>query len=119
MTRIRFLVWLDVLLVVAFVVLQVPRASGLPGHEWGGVAFGGIVLVHLLLNWRWIVNTVRRSAGRPRRPVRQAGVMQARVNVTLNALLFVMMIVTIFSGVVVSEVVLRSLGLRRSTLAAC
>ena len=115
MTRIRFLLWLDALLLAAFVVLQAPRASGLPGHEWGGVVFGAVILVHLLLNWRWIANTVRRSTFRP---VRDAGAMRARVNVTLNALLFVMMIVTIFSGIVVSEVVLPSLGLAGSRLAA-
>lgn len=110
MTRIRVLFWLDALLLFAFACLQVPRATGLPGHEWLGLTFGIVVLLHLLLNWRWIVNTLRR--------VREPGAMRSRVNATLNALLFVMMVITIFSGLVVSEVVLPAFGASGSTLAA-
>jgi Domain of unknown function (DUF4405) len=110
MTRVRVLLWLDVLLLFAFLCLQVPRATGLPGHEWSGLAFGLVVLLHLLLNWRWIVNTLRR--------VREPGAIRSRANATLNGLLFVMMVVTVFSGLVVSEVVLPTLGVTGSTLAA-
>lgn len=109
MTRTRVLFWLDALLLVTFLLLQAPRATGLPGHEWSGLAFGVVVLFHLLLNWRWIVNTLRR--------VREPGTIRPRVNATLNAVLFVMMIVTVFSGLVASEVVLPTFGVTGSALA--
>lgn len=110
MTRTRVLFSLDALLLATFLLLQSPRATGLPGHEWFGFAFGVVVLLHLLLNWRWVVNTLRR--------VREPKAIRPRVNATLNAVLFVMMIVTVFSGLVVSEVVLPTFGLNGSSLAA-
>ena len=107
MRRARFLFWLDVALLALFALLEEPRPTGLPAHEWLGALLGALLLLHLLLNWRWITNALTRLRENTRR---------ARVNATLNALLFVMMVFTIFSGLMVSEHVLPPLGVLPSTL---
>jgi Domain of unknown function (DUF4405) len=108
--RLRFLFWLDAVLLVAVAALQTPRATGLAGHEWLGLAFGAIVAVHLLVNWRWIVGTLRR--------ITSPGSRRAKINLLLNGTLFVFMALTVFSGLVISEVVLPLIGLQPSTLRA-
>ena len=110
MTRIGFLFWLDVLLLLAVSLLQTPRSSGLATHEWGGVAFSVIVALHLLVNWRWVVTTLRRVRGTPS--------WMDRINLLLNATLFVIVVLALLSGLVISEVVLPLAGLERSSLRA-
>jgi hypothetical protein len=111
MTRICFLFWLDVLLLLAVFVLQTPGSSGLAAHEWGGIVFGVMVALHLLVNWGWIVTTLRR--------VRSAASWRDRVNLLLNVTLFVIVVLALFSGFMISEVVLSVAGLERSGLRAC
>ena len=110
MTLLSFLFWLDILLLLAVSLLQTPRSSGLATHEWGGVAFGVIVALHLLVNWRWIVTTLRRVGGTPS--------WRDRVNLLLNATLFMIVVIALFSGLVISEVVLPLVGPERSGLRA-
>jgi cytochrome b561 len=110
MPRVRFLFWLDVVLLLALAPLEEPRTTGLPGHEWLGIAFVLVIGLHLLVNWRWIVTTLRRvAAGDSRR---------ARINAALNGSLFVLMAITLFSGLVISEVALPLFGYVPSDLAA-
>jgi cytochrome b561 len=108
MSRARFLFWLDVILLLALAPLEEPRTTGLPGHEWLGIVFVAVVGLHLLVNWRWIVATLRRvMAGDSRR---------ARINAALNGALFLTMAVTLFSGLVISAVALPPFGLAPSNL---
>jgi Domain of unknown function (DUF4405) len=110
MRRARFLFWLDVILLLAVAPLEEPRTTGLAGHEWLGIGFAAIVALHLLVNWRWIVTTLRRMVvGDSRR---------ARINAALNGALFLAMGVTLFSGLVISEVALPLLGHAPSDLRA-
>jgi Domain of unknown function (DUF4405) len=108
--RLRFLFWLDAILLVAVAALQTPRATGLAGHEWLGLAFAAIVAVHLLVNWRWIVGTLRR--------ITSPGSRRSKINLLLNGTLFVFMALTVFSGLVISEVVLPLIGFQPSILRA-
>jgi predicted ferric reductase len=109
MTRIRFLFWLDTLLLLTVPLLQSPRGTGIVTHEWLGIGFATVVALHLLVNWRWIVTTLRRLASGSRR---------SRVNATLNGTLFVTMTLTVFSGFAISEVVLPLVGRQPSNLRA-
>jgi len=102
MSRRAFEFWLDALLLVLFVLALSPRMTGLALHEWIGIVFGLPVVVHLLLSWTWITGAIRRvfaSAG-----------SRARVNLLLNATLFVLIAVEIVSGVAISQVAGPSLG---------
>lgn len=97
MARTRFLLILDSLLFFGTLVLQVVRLTGLTLHEWIGIAIAVPLLLHLVLQWQWIVATWRRAMREHRR--------RAQFNFGLNALLFVVMTLTIFSGILASEVV--------------
>lgn len=110
MIRARLLFWLDSLLLLAVAVLQSPRMSSLAVHEWLAVAFAVLVGLHLLVNWRWIVKTLRRIV--------VPDSMRARINAALNGLLFIMMTITVFSGLAISEVVMPLAGVTTSTLIA-
>ena len=89
MIRARVLLWLDGTLLLAVAALQSPRMSSLAVHEWLAVALAALLGFHLLLNWRWIVKTLRRIA------VPDSN--RARINAALNGTLFVLMTLTIYS----------------------
>ncbi len=93
----------DATIFVGFLLATDPRATGQTIHEWLGVAFGAGILTHLLLHWKWIVNAVRRFFSN------LPG--QVRVNSLLNTLLFIDVTLIIFSGLMISRVVLSTLGL--------
>lgn len=101
-TRINYL--LDLAAFIAFLIAMDPRSSGLAVHEWLSIAFGGVIVVHLLLHWDWIVAITRRFLRKV-----AAG---ARLKYVLNALLFVDGVVIVLSGLLISEVALPALGLR-------
>jgi hypothetical protein len=93
----------DAAIFVGFLLATDPHATGQTIHEWLGIAFGVGIITHLLLHWKWIVNVVRRFF------TRLPG--QVRINSILNSLLFIAMTLIIFSGVMISKVVLRTFGL--------
>ncbi|HWZ27209.1 MAG TPA: DUF4405 domain-containing protein [Gemmatimonadales bacterium] len=109
MRRARFLFWLDLLLLLTFALLQEPETTGLWGHEWISIGLSALLFLHLLVNWRWIAGALKRYGTARRR---------ARVNAWLNGLLYVTMVFTIFSGLVVSQFVLPAVGLEPSALRA-
>jgi hypothetical protein len=69
MRRARFLLWLDVSLLLMFAFLEEPVTTGLFGHEWISIGFAGLLALHLLVNWRCGVSF---GARRPHRAARQA-----------------------------------------------
>ena len=109
MRRARFLLWLDISLLLTFAFLEEPVTTGLFGHEWISIAFVALLALHLLVNWRWI----SAALGRYRIAARRA-----RVNAWLNGALYVTMVFTIFSGLVVSRFVLPAIGMSPSDLRA-
>lgn len=95
--------WIDMAAFVAFLVAFAPYSTGIPIHEWLGIAVGGVIIVHLLLHWDWIVKTTRGFFDKM--PARK------RVNAILNALFFIDTVIIIFTGLMISEVVLPALGI--------
>ena len=89
-----------------FLLATDPHATGQTIHEWLGIAFGIGIITHLLLHWKWIVNAVRRFFSK------LPG--QVRINALLNSLLFIAMTLIIFSGIMISKVVLSTFGLSGS-----
>jgi cytochrome b len=89
-----------------FLLATDPRATGQTIHEWLGLAFGAGIVTHLLLHWKWMVNVVRRFFSK------LPG--QVRINSLLNSLLFVAVTLIIFSGIMISKVVLSTFGLSGS-----
>src|ERR1044072_1608946 len=107
MRRARFLFWLDVALLLLLAPLEEPVTTGLAGHEWVSIAFAALLALHLLVNWRWITAALGRYRTASRR---------AQFNAWLNGTLYVLMVLTIFSGLMVSRFVVPVLGLSASTL---
>jgi hypothetical protein len=89
-----------------FLLATDPHATGQTIHEWLGIAFGVGIITHLLLHWKWIVNVVRRFFSK------LPG--QVRINSLLNSLLFIDVTLIIFSGLMISKVVLSTFGLSGS-----
>ncbi len=53
----------DIGIAGALLITLAPDITGLTIHEWLGVAFGGMLLVHLLLHWKWVVAMTKRFFG--------------------------------------------------------
>lgn len=98
---------LDAAVFVAFLVATAPKFSGEVIHEWLGIALGAAIVTHLLLHWQWIVKTTQRLF--------KSMPLQQRINHVLNTLLFVDFTLIIFTGLMISEVALPSLGIRLSS----
>ncbi|MEZ4730371.1 MAG: DUF4405 domain-containing protein [Caldilineaceae bacterium] len=96
--------WVDIVLFLMFIIDMNTGFTGIPIHEWLGIAFGGALLYHLLLHWPWIVSVTRRLFGRL--PSVQ------RIRYVVNLLLFLDMVVVVATGIWISEAALPQLGLR-------
>ncbi len=94
---------IDVLLFIAFLITMDPHSSGITIHEWLATSMLAVVMIHLLLNWDWIVQITRRFLGRVN--------SQSRINYLLNWLLFIDGTVIMLSGFMISEAVLPALGI--------
>lgn len=93
----------DLLLLVALVFVAMPKATGVAAHEWVSFGFIAILLVHILLGWRWFLSVGRRFLSSLGGAV--------RLNFVWDLALYVVMTVSFVSGVVVSESVLPAFGL--------
>ncbi|RRR70660.1 MAG: DUF4405 domain-containing protein [Candidatus Viridilinea halotolerans] len=103
MKRNKLHLFLDLLLLLAFLLATAPQLTGLTIHEWLSLGLAAAVVTHLLLNWNWLVQVTRRFFGKVS--------WSARANYTLNALLFIAFTVIITTGILISEAVVPFLGM--------
>jgi cytochrome b len=101
--RSRFALYLDLWLLATVLLLFAPRLTGLPVHEWVGISLVPILVLHLELSWDWITSTTKTFPTRPNR--------RARINYLLNWLLFILIVLEITSGLMISQVALPPFGL--------
>jgi hypothetical protein len=94
---------IDVVLFIGMVWALMPQTTGIPLHEWGSLLIIGPLLMHLILNWQWIMAITNRLFKR------QPG--QSRFNYFWDWFLFAMTVIAIFSGIVISEVALPTMGI--------
>ncbi len=95
--------YLDLVLFVSFVLANIPQATGIPFHEWIGFLFVIPLIAHILLDWQWIVNTTKRLFGKLPGEV--------RFNHFWDLVIFIMMVLVVLTGTVISESALPSLGI--------
>jgi len=95
---------LDILLFVSLILLLSPFSTGLSGHELLGTIFFLPVIAHLLFSWPWIKGSTRRF-------LVQSG-WRDRFNYILNLSLFVFVVLEIVSGLVISQSLVPSLGIK-------
>lgn len=96
--------YVDVFLFVSFVLVNIPQATGIAFHEWASVLFIVPLLVHILLDWNWIVNITKRMFGRLPGEV--------RFNHIFDLVIFIMMTLALMTGFVISEAALPALGIQ-------
>jgi hypothetical protein len=100
--RRRFIICLDTTLLIILVLLLSPRMTGLALHEALGFIFFIPIIIHLLIAWPWIQKATRKFFSTASR--------RTRFNFFLNAILFVLIIIELVSGCIISQVVLPALG---------
>lgn len=93
----------DTVLLFVYIALQKPGgATGFALHEWIGLGFIPLCILHIVLSWSWVATTWNRvwsdAAGR------------ARINFLLNVSLFTMMAIVVVSGLFISEYALPAAG---------
>ena len=93
----------DLVIFLIFLVAEAPKFSGLPVHEWLGIAIGAGALTHVLLHWSWVIEISKRFFGKAQ--------TLARVNYVLNVFLFLAIVTIIFTGLMISETVVPLLGI--------
>lgn len=97
---------LDLMMAITFVLLMNPRVlDGLPFHEIAGLIIGVAILVHIGLNFRWVINTTKKifDSKLPNK---------TRFSYLLNILLLISMATVIVTGILISRVVLPSLAVQ-------
>ncbi|MGB1252775.1 MAG: cytochrome b/b6 domain-containing protein [Candidatus Promineifilaceae bacterium] len=99
--------WLDVFLFFAFVIDMNTHFTGIPIHEWLGVAFGIALIYHLMLHWKWIVSVTQRLF--KKLPNTQ------RIRYLVDLALFVDMVIIVITGFWISRAVMPQVGLPTSS----
>ena len=93
---------LDIGMLLAMIFLIDTHGSGIALHEWVGLVIAPVLIFHMTLNWPGIVQVTRKLVRRL--PV------ETRINYALNSLLFVVMVIAIVSGVLISQEALPWMG---------
>jgi cytochrome b len=101
-TRTKLLI--DIAIFIGFLITMEPHTSGLTVHEWLATALLAVLIVHLLLNWDWIVRITRRFIGKMK--------SQSRINYILNWLLFIDGTIIMLSGFMISQSLMPALGIQ-------
>lgn len=102
MSSTQIKIYFDIFLFIAFLLVNIPQATGIPFHEWASVLFIIPLIAHILLDWHWVVSVTKRMFGKLPGEV--------RVNHILDIIIFVMMVLALFTGFLVSEAALPALG---------
>jgi hypothetical protein len=95
--------FLDLTAFVALLIVSAPRFTGVAIHEWLAIALSGAIVVHLLLNWNWVVQITSRLFSKSAK--------NSRFGYFLNWGLFASGIMIMLSGLMISKTVVPLLGL--------
>ena len=98
MTKLTISLAIDTVMLVAFAALQSWRLTGVPAHEWLGVAFLGLAVTHLTIHGHWVESRAPRLV--------RAGSLRGRIGVLLNLTLGIAMATALASGFFMSKVLL-------------
>jgi hypothetical protein len=94
---------MDTLLLVSFMIVSAPQATGVPGHEWLSLLLIVPFAVHLLLHWDWIKQSAKRFSKKI--------TAKERFSLVWNYLLYLMMLLATVSGFLVSVALLPTLNI--------
>ena len=100
--RARTRLALDAALLVAFIAAYRPAWTGLTVHQWLSIVIIAPLLVHGVVNWEWTLRIARTFF--------QRLMSMSRLNLVIDAALFVSAVCVMVSGVMVSPMLLAMLG---------
>ncbi|MFZ6020005.1 MAG: DUF4405 domain-containing protein [Chloroflexota bacterium] len=96
--------WLiDIAAFTFFFLISAPQSTGIPLHEWLSFVFFGTFIVHILTHWEWITSV-------PKRLFKKLS-GETRFNYVLNFFFYFSIIITMLSGILISQAVLPALGI--------
>ena len=94
---------MDVLLLISFMIVSAPQATGTPLHEWLSLVFIIPFVIHILLHWDWFIKSFKSLF--TKMPARE------RFNIVWNYLLYLMMLLGFVSGFLVSVALIPALNI--------
>ncbi len=103
MKRRRWMAAIDVLSLVIIILLFSPLITGLALHELLGLIFVFPFITHLLFSWLWIKQSPGRALTHADR--------RYKLNLILNTSLFVLVVMELMSGVMISQSLIPLFGL--------
>jgi len=95
---------LDSGILVAFLIAMEPQFSGVAIHEWLSLALAAVIIVHLLLHWKWITGVGVRFFKKLWHV--------SRLKFIVDILLFVAFVGVMLSGILISRSALPALGIQ-------
>lgn len=95
---------LDSTIFIAFLAVANPSLTGMTIHEWLALAFAAAIVIHLLLHWKWLVAITKKFFNKL--------FHQSRLNYIVDALFFITMTASMFSGLLISKSILATLGIQ-------
>jgi hypothetical protein len=95
---------LDLTIFSAFLVISNPHLTGNTIHEWLGISFAAGLITHLLFHWKWLVKIISEFFKKL--------MHESRLNLVIDALFFITMTGSIFSGILISKDVLQLFGIQ-------
>lgn len=94
---------MDTLLLISFMLVSAPQATGVTLHEWLSLFFIIPFIIHLLLHWDWIKKSANRLVSKI--------AIRERFNIIWDYLIYLMMLLVFVSGFLVSVALLPSLNI--------
>lgn len=94
---------LDVFLALGFMLLFDKMAIGIQLHEIIGLIMGGAVLIHLALNYKWVIGITKKLFSKKLSN-------RTRLCYILNVMLFICVILIVVSGVFISKTILTNIS---------
>ena len=96
--------YVDIAILVGFLVAYEPALTGVAIHEWLSLAFASAIMLHLLLHWDWVVQVTLKFFRKL--------FHSSRLNYLLNLALLIDFVLIMLSGLLISKSVLPTLGLQ-------
>jgi len=104
MSEQRSIYLLDAGLLAGFLVTAAPKLTGVTWHEVLGLVLAIPLVVHLVQHWKWITTV-------PSRVLKRSLGLRTRLSVLTTALLYLLVVVVLVSGLLSSKELLPGLGL--------
>jgi hypothetical protein len=98
---------IDIGIFAAVLLALEPSFTGLPIHEWFALSLAGMMIIHLLVHWQWMV----RVTGDFFRNLFH----NSRLNYIVDALFFVAFTAAVMTGLMVSHIVMPFLNIKVSS----